>query len=99
MDCCSICLEQFSKKDIEIETNSILTLNCGHTYHKTCLVNILDNKCPYCRTIIDISHINKYSKVCANNKYHCEFGYSPCIKNGPCRFCFGKPLKYYINLL
>lgn len=44
-DNCSICLENFKKKD------KIITLDCGHYYHDECITNWLkkDETCPLCR--------------------------------------------------
>ena len=44
-DICSICLENFVKKD------KIITLDCEHYYHDDCITNWLkkDQSCPLCR--------------------------------------------------
>jgi len=39
---CPICM------DI-IQTASMEITNCGHKYHKECLAQVQDNKCPTCR--------------------------------------------------
>jgi hypothetical protein len=94
MEECSICLDIMDK-----EPEQLLNLSCGHKFHKECLSYITGNKCPLCRTIIDIKrlfNIPGFVKICCNDTYHYNFGYAPYINNGPCRFCFGKPLKSYI---
>ena len=47
-DICSICLENFIKKD------KIITLGCDHYYHVECITNWLkkDETCPLCREIL-----------------------------------------------
>lgn len=44
IDTCSICLE---------ETSDCETI-CGHIFHKDCITQIIGNKCPMCRAIINI---------------------------------------------
>jgi len=44
-DECSICLEKYIKKD------KIISLDCNHTFHKSCILLWLNenNSCPHCR--------------------------------------------------
>ena len=42
LDECSICYEN-------MENSGIITLNCGHTFHKTCISKIMNKVCPLCR--------------------------------------------------
>ena len=46
MDECSICYEN-------MENSGIITLNCGHTFHKTCISKIMNKVCPLCRKPIN----------------------------------------------
>lgn len=43
---CVICLEDI------INFNDKKTLECEHMYHKECISNIINNKCPLCNNII-----------------------------------------------
>ena len=90
-DVCSVCLD-----DLNTET---IILECNHQFHTQCIKNLLYPKCPLCRTKIDYKKLfNINQKVCYGEHIsHQGFGYAPCITNGPCRFCFGKPLQYNIN--
>lgn len=54
-DQCAICFEKFyiNKMSLTISFNDILTLGCDHTFHHSCIRNMLflymDDKCPLCR--------------------------------------------------
>lgn len=54
---CSICLNDFNEKNNQDnqdnKLNLICMLNCGHYFHKTCIIKWLVNKknCPICRKI------------------------------------------------
>jgi hypothetical protein len=56
-DACCICLD-------DLENNGIATLECGHTIHLNCFMEFMlcnsrhsnNNKCPLCRTIIQINN-------------------------------------------
>ena len=65
-----------------------LTLKCGHKFHRKCIENITNNLCPLCRTRIS-------NKICTGS--HCQYGYSPYVNNGTCRFCYGIPLKVFFK--
>lgn len=50
---CAICHENYS-------CNDIITLGCDHSYHHSCIKNMLycymDDKCPLCRRIFEYKH-------------------------------------------
>jgi hypothetical protein len=51
---CPVCLE-------EIGANNVVTTECGHTFHLSCMLKNLRNseKCPMCRAVVDDEpHIN-----------------------------------------
>lgn len=52
-DKCAICHDKFDIKNY----NDILTLDCNHTYHHSCIRNMLfvymDDKCPLCRKVFE----------------------------------------------
>jgi hypothetical protein len=47
---CSICLSDFKREYSSCYCNNIITLNCGHIFHKTCLKIWLERRrvCPLC---------------------------------------------------
>ncbi|KAL4432490.1 hypothetical protein ABPG74_013344 [Tetrahymena malaccensis] len=48
---CAICYEEFDKQK-SINDKRLISLNCNHTFHATCIrnsVNSIGLKCPYCR--------------------------------------------------
>ena len=75
MEECSICL------DILDNCNEILTLDCGHKFHYSCIKNVKNNLCPYCRDKI----IKK--NVCNQNHSASYFYVSYIKKNGLCTVC------------
>ena len=91
-DICSICLDNLNTETIILE--------CNHQFHTQCIKKILSPKCPLCRNNIDYKKLfNINQKICGGESItHQGFGYSPYLENGPCRFCFGRPLQYYLNL-
>jgi hypothetical protein len=91
MNECSICLEN-------ITSNTEIILECNHIFHKKCISKLLKFNCPICRKSINIKKIfNIDKKICINDEFHYDFGYTPNVKDGPCRFCFGKPFSYYLE--
>ena len=91
---CSVCLEDINTSLEELE------LECGHIFHKKCIVNLIKFNCPLCRYPIDVKKIfNINNKLCNNDCSHYGFGYTPCVIDGPCRFCMGKPLHIYLKNL
>ena len=50
IDKCSICL-------IDFGTEPLASLNCRHVFHKNCLINNTNNKCPICRSL----YLNDFS--------------------------------------
>ena len=64
---CPICLE-----NININNNSI-TLECQHRYCKTCIDNLfsskLNNKCPLCRSSIELNKCIINENNTTNNDY------------------------------
>ena len=64
---CPICLE-----NININNNSI-TLECQHRYCKTCIDNLfsskLNNKCPLCRSSIELNKCIINENNSTNNDY------------------------------
>ena len=92
MDECSICYEN-------MENSGTIILNCGHTFHKTCISKILNKVCPLCRKPInfrEILNIDKNVRICKNAASN-DHIYSPMIKNGECRFCFGRPIEFFLR--
>lgn len=88
---CSICLDTMKIADIK-------TLQCGHSFHLNCLKQLINFHCPLCRTTINIKKtFNITEKICQDGKFHYGVGYAPYCENGPCRFCFGKPLSFYLK--
>jgi hypothetical protein len=55
---CCICISEYNKDEITDRTNKLIILQCGHVFHKECLIewlnkfseNAVKNGCPYCRT-------------------------------------------------
>ena len=90
MDLCSICIDN-------LENNaSIVKLDCGHLFHYDCIINVKNNKCPNCRSVI----VNE--PICENNHINNFFYVSNIKKNGKCFICLKKSFKYclkekYIN--
>lgn len=85
LEICAVCLNNFS-------INDVISLDCNHIFHKYCIYLLRNNKCPVCRAcILDIS--SKLSEtsdvVCCYSR--CSNGYTPFVKNGECRYCYGKP--------
>lgn len=92
MDECSICYEN-------MESSGIITLNCGHTFHKACISKIMNKVCPLCRKPInfrEILDIDKNARICKNAE-SIDHIYSPFIKGGECRFCFGRPIEFFLS--
>ena len=55
-DNCPICLD-------DIYSKTIVKLECGHVFHRECLINNIKNSknCPYCRGFINIKYyVNKF---------------------------------------
>lgn len=48
---CSICLENLSLVDFDIDSDKSCKISCNHCFHKKCISNWLDNykNCPLCR--------------------------------------------------
>ena len=88
MEECYVCLDTM---------NDPLILDCGHIFHKECIKKITNFICPLCRYPIDLNKIfNLNYHICNGDpKTHYEYGYSPFVKNGSCRFCFGYPLNKF----
>jgi hypothetical protein len=77
-------------------------LVCKHIFHLDCLARLTTFHCPLCRDPInmkEIFNINMNDIICMDDIYHYGLGYAPNIVNGPCRFCLGRPLIYYINYI
>ena len=55
MDECAICYEN-------MDHNGIIKLNCGHMFHKQCVIKINNNNCPLCRTPFDIKNLLNINK-------------------------------------
>lgn len=62
VDECIICLEKLNAN--QIDDNTTQTLECGHKYHKECIVNWLSKNafCPLCKDKFDKK--NELSKIC-----------------------------------
>ena len=60
-DVCSICQENMT------EENYYAIPECGHIFHKKCIVNLIKFNCPLCRYPIDVNKIfninNKPTKL------------------------------------
>ena len=84
MSHCVICLDNIKNNQ------EIVKLKCNHIFHYTCLSKIKNNLCPLCRyKITDES-------LCLEN--HSNLFYSGFYyKNGKCRICSKKNIKYYLN--
>ena len=92
MEECSICYEN-------INDSSSAELCCGHRFHKLCLAKMINSKCPLCRTHFDVRkelNINRNARICKNSGKMDHY-YSPFIKNGECRFCYGKPIEFFLS--
>lgn len=88
---CSICLEKMTETHYK-------TLECGHHFHMDCLKQLISFHCPLCRHQINIKKtFNITEKICGDEQFHYGVGYAPYCENGPCRFCFGKPLSIYLK--
>lgn len=88
---CAICLD--------CDTELFITLNCGHSFHKSCIIKMTNFNCPLCRTKINLKSVFNISEseICIDDEYHFGYGYAPFIKDGPCRFCLKKPLNILIK--
>lgn len=85
-DNCPICLDKFK---------NTLTLNCGHKFNTSCLLQVENNLCPLCREPYNYQNLGyEFKKICYGNHI---YGYSPFIKNGYCRICLGLPIKVIIQ--
>ncbi len=85
-DFCPICLDKY---------NNTITLKCGHKFNTECLIQIDNSLCPLCRQPFDYEDFgNEFKKICYGNHI---YGYSPSIKNGPCRLCYGLPIKIILK--
>ena len=90
MNECPICYEDINYK-------TCIKLHCGHIFNKDCFVKFTINKCPLCRTPFDQKKILKIDSnkiICKNSNNHL---YSPFVKNGECRFCFGRPIEFFLS--
>ncbi|KAL4476009.1 hypothetical protein ABPG72_007895, partial [Tetrahymena utriculariae] len=70
---CAICYEEFNKQ-ISINDKRIISLNCNHTFHATCIrnsVNSIGLKCPYCRQ--KITQKISQCKQPSNSRYLQDF--------------------------
>ena len=85
-DDCSICLENMTDKQS-------VKLSCNHVFHLDCIQNIINNRCPLCRTKI----ISK--SICNGNHQNRFFYASSYNKKGRCMICNGYSFKHLINLL
>ena len=85
-----ICLDSLIDKD-----SDSITLTCNHIFHKYCLKNLVRYQCPLCREKISIEIFSGKNIIHAN-LCECD-NYCPFVKNGPCRFCYGMPIKYYLS--
>ena len=59
--------------------NGIIILNCGHTFHKSCISKIINKVCPLCRKPInfrEILDIDKNVRICKNTESNNHI-YSP----------------------
>jgi hypothetical protein len=59
---CSICLDTL----LPGKVNNRQRLQCGHTYHKNCISQIRNHKCPMCRKSIERVYSLKFGKVKKN---------------------------------
>ena len=80
---CSVCFEV-------LDFDTCMRLKCGHVFHIDCLKKILHLRCPLCR-----SEINPNVLFGEQQLWCCCGNYSPCLKDGPCRFCYGVSLGRY----
>ena len=81
---CIICINQIKDNEHKVK------LKCNHEYHYDCISNIKNNLCPLCREKIT------EEKICYGE--HKTLFYTPYYyKNGTCRICSKKNLKYYLN--
>ncbi len=71
---CAICHDNFDIKKVKgsIISNNILKLDCNHTFHHSCIRNLLfvymDDKCPLCRVHFKYK-LNKSKKIKKRLKY------------------------------
>ena len=70
---CSICLE-----NLNIDTDYIKTI-CAHEFHTSCLLQVKNNKCPLCRTILNapdpiVERKNGYINVSRNREGYIQYG-------------------------
>ena len=85
---CPVCLEH-------IEKEKKLTLKCSHIFHTTCLLQIENQLCPLCRQPFNFEELGyNYKKICYGNH---QYGYSPLVKDGPCRICYGYKIKKILS--
>jgi hypothetical protein len=77
---CSICLDTLSSGKV----NNRLKLNCGHTYHKNCISQIRNDKCPMCRKNIQKVYNLKFGNLKFGNlKFgNLKFGNGKHIRGG-----------------
>ena len=57
---CAICLENFNEED----NPNIITLNCGHSFHRNCIINTCTHMndpctCPLCRQPLTPEDLNE----------------------------------------
>lgn len=88
---CAICLDSLIDKG-----SDSITLTCNHIFHKSCLKNLVRYHCPLCREKISIETLLG-KNITHANLCECDNNYCPFVKNGPCRFCYGMPIKYYLS--
>lgn len=85
---CAVCLEHLEKSEK-------LTLKCNHSFHTNCLIKLENHLCPLCRKPFSFEDFGyKLKKICYGNH---QYGYSPYIKDGPCRICMGYKITQLIK--
>ena len=84
MSNCVICLSNLNNQ------TKIIKLKCNHKFHYNCISQIKNNLCPLCR--------DKITEETLCNENHSNFFYSGFYyKNGTCRICSKKNIKYYLD--
>jgi hypothetical protein len=85
---CSICLDTL----LPGKVNNRQRLQCGHTYHKKCILQNRDHKCPMCRGVIEKVYNLKFGNLKFGNlKFgNLKFGN---LKFGNLKFGNGKRIR------
>jgi hypothetical protein len=84
MSNCIICISDFN------DDKPMIKLKCNHEFHYDCISKIKNNLCPLCRDKITDE------ELCYGNHstlFYVGFYY----KNGKCRICSKKNIKYYLD--